>query len=117
MDEITSSEEVFELLCRFLNQLAFKEDEVTKIVNDVIDLFLKDRTYDEGKVPQWINQICEEAMYRLALLKKPFKYIGRLFWLIVENAASAVIMQRNGAALHSSTSCYWDSTRDGMMID
>lgn len=85
--------------------MAFKEDEVGKIVNDVIDLYLKDRNYEEIKVPQWTNQILEELDIRLCALKKPFKYVS-----------TALIMQRNGAALHSSTSCYWDSTRDGMQV-
>ena len=29
---------------------------------------------------------------------------------------TCVIMQRNGAELHTASSCYWDNTSDGMFI-
>ena len=35
-------------------------------------------------------------------LNKPFKYI-----------VTCVIMQKNGAGLHTSSSCYWDNSTDG----
>ena len=41
-------------------------------------------------------------MKRLKDLNKPFKYI-----------VTAVIMQKNGAGLHTATSCFWDNTTDG----
>ena len=41
-------------------------------------------------------------MKRLKDLNKPFKYI-----------VTAVIMQKNGAGLHTATSTFWDITTDG----
>ena len=29
---------------------------------------------------------------------------------------TCVIMQRNGAGLHTASSCYWDNTSDGMCV-
>ena len=30
-----------------------------------------------------------------------------------KDIATCVIMQKNGAGLHTSSSCYWDNTTDG----
>ena len=37
---------------------------------------LKDKVYDEAKVPIWVDQICDKCMQSLTELNKPFKYIG-----------------------------------------
>eukprot|EP00434_Breviolum_minutum_P042023 symbB.v1.2.037386.t1/scaffold5505.1/size26367/2 len=42
-------------------------------------------------------------MLRLNEQKKPFKYV-----------VSCIIMQRNGAGLHTATSCWWDAGNDGV---
>ena len=99
-----------------------------------IDSHLKDKNYEEEKVPQWINDICEDCVAKLVQLNKPFKYCGALAaclpvpsarpYLILflsillcialrTHIVTAVIMQRNGAAFHANTSCFWDATRDG----
>lgn len=41
-----------------------------------IESHLKDKAYDDTKVAGWVNSICEDAMYGLIELGKPFKYIG-----------------------------------------
>lgn len=41
-----------------------------------IETHLKDKTFDDTKVAGWVNSICEDAMYGLIELGKPFKYIG-----------------------------------------
>lgn len=38
---------------------------------------LKDKVYDEAKVPIWVDQICDKCMQSLTELNKPFKYIGK----------------------------------------
>ena len=47
-------------------------------------------------------QCIESCIKKLKDLNKPFKYI-----------VTAVLMQKNGAGLHTATSCYWDNTTDG----
>ena len=51
-------------------------EEVDTIVNQVAELYLKDKSYEEHLVPQWIDTICEDCMQQLSALGKPFKYIG-----------------------------------------
>ncbi len=45
----------------------------------MVDSHLKDKPYDEERVPQWINDICEDVTFRLVQLQKPFKYMGMNF--------------------------------------
>lgn len=52
---------------------------------------------------KWSNEICEEIMEQLVALNKPFKYI-----------ATCNLMQRTGAGLNSTSSCFWDTGNDGV---
>jgi len=93
VEELQSSEEA-----------AWAIDEVEKIVVETLDQpFLKE-SYSEEQVAHWINTICEGVVKKLNDTKKPFKYI-----------VSCVIMQRNGAGIHTATSSYWDSVNDGCL--
>lgn len=64
-DDLQSSEE-----------LAFVAEEVDRLVLAAIETCLKDESYDEVKVAQWIDSICESIMSGLSDLAKPLKYIG-----------------------------------------
>mmetsp|Transcript_33662 Transcript_33662/g.76189 ORF Transcript_33662/g.76189 Transcript_33662/m.76189 type:complete len:114 (-) Transcript_33662:544-885(-) len=91
MDDLQSSEES-----------AFVPEDVTAIMKEAIDAVLANATYQHTKVPQWTNNCIEGCMKRLKDLNKPFKYI-----------VTAVLMQKNGAGLHTANSCFWDITTDG----
>lgn len=54
------------------------------------------------QVGQWTSSMVEVCLKRLTGLNKPFKYV-----------VTCVIMQKNGAGLHTASSCYWDNTTDG----
>ena len=41
-------------------------------------------------------------MKRLANMNKPMKYV-----------CTTLIMQKNGAGLHTASSCFWDNNTDG----
>eukprot|EP00913_Durusdinium_trenchii_P013583 g12753.t1 len=82
---------------------AWVQDDAGRICTETLDLHLKEHQFNEDLVPHWINEICEGIMARLNEQKKPFKYV-----------VSCIIMQRNGAGLHTSTSCYWDAGNDGV---
>jgi dynein light chain Tctex-type 1 len=71
-------------------------------MKEAVDSVLASATYQHTKVPQWTNSVIESCMKKLKDLNKPFKYI-----------TTVVIMQKNGAGLHTATSCYWDITTDG----
>lgn len=58
--------------------------------------------YQQNKVNQWTSNVVEMCLNNLTKLSKPFKYI-----------VTCVIMQKNGAGLHTASSCFWDNTTDG----
>ena len=78
-------------------------EEIDTIVNTCCENLLKDKSYEEHLVPQWIDRICEESMTGLSELGKPFKYI-----------VTAVIMQKTGAGIHSAAACFDHPETDGM---
>jgi len=92
VDDLQSSEES-----------AFVGEEVDRIINTAIESHLKEKNYDESMVPEWIDAICADCMEGLSDLNKPFKYL-----------VSAIILQKNGAGIHSANSCYGDSVTDGV---
>ena len=44
-------------------------------------------------------------MKKLTQLQKPFKY-----------TVPCIIMQKNGAGMHTASSCFWDNQTDGVPI-
>eukprot|EP00161_Ancyromonas_sigmoides_P000621 TRINITY_DN1047_c0_g1_i1.p2 TRINITY_DN1047_c0_g1~~TRINITY_DN1047_c0_g1_i1.p2 ORF type:complete len:132 (-),score=99.21 TRINITY_DN1047_c0_g1_i1:48-392(-) len=92
MDEIAASEES-----------SFVVEDVQTIIKDSVDATLPTtQAYAHGKVGQWTSNIVEQCLKRLSALNKPFKYV-----------VTCLVMQRNGAGLHTASSCYWDNTTDG----
>merc|ERR1712167_399365 len=94
MEDLQSSDEV-----------AFINEQVQDILYGSIEAVLKDEQYREAMVPHWIDAICDGAMQELTRLNKPFKYI-----------VSCIIMQKNGAGVHTATSAYWDTSSDNLVI-
>lgn len=91
MDDVTAAEES-----------AFVADDVSNIIKESIDAVLQNQQYNETKVSQWTSSCLENCVKKLAGLNKPFKYV-----------VTCIIMQKNGAGLHTAASCWWDSTTDG----
>ncbi|KNC50704.1 dynein light chain Tctex-type 1 [Thecamonas trahens ATCC 50062] len=90
MDDLQSSEEA-----------AFVPDEVVNIIKDAADQILGPHNYHHSRVAPWCSKIVEEVLKRLADQHKPFKYV-----------VTTIIMQKNGAGLHTASSCYWDNSTD-----
>ena len=44
---------------------------------DAVEGTISQVQYDEKKVPQWINDICEKTMKNLNELGRPYKYISK----------------------------------------
>mmetsp|Transcript_18533 Transcript_18533/g.44567 ORF Transcript_18533/g.44567 Transcript_18533/m.44567 type:complete len:112 (+) Transcript_18533:269-604(+) len=86
----------------FNDETVFEKEVVLNILKEVTEETLHDQTYNQGKVGQWISDICERSNKKLVALGKPFKYI-----------VSCVIMQKNGAGMHTCSSCFWDNANDG----
>eukprot|EP00050_Salpingoeca_kvevrii_P005993 m.286859 g.286859 ORF g.286859 m.286859 type:complete len:125 (-) comp11657_c0_seq1:189-563(-) len=91
MDEMEGGEET-----------TFVVDEVTQIIKESVETCIGVNAYQHNKVNQWTSNIVEQALKRLSALNKPFKYI-----------VTATLMQKNGAGLHTASSCYWDNSTDG----
>ncbi|CAF2521947.1 unnamed protein product [Rotaria sp. Silwood2] len=79
----------------------FLDYEVSNIIENSIKATLGSQSYQKTKVNTWSAHIVEAILSSLARLNKPFKYI-----------VFCVIMEKNGAGLHTASSCLWDSTTD-----
>mmetsp|Transcript_26479 Transcript_26479/g.90368 ORF Transcript_26479/g.90368 Transcript_26479/m.90368 type:complete len:124 (-) Transcript_26479:218-589(-) len=82
-------------------ELAFIPEQVEPMLTNVLAAVLANEVYEDAKVPVWIDSICEKSMESLAKLSKPFKYI-----------VTCLIIQKNGAGIHSAQSCFWDVSND-----
>jgi len=80
----------------------FVMDEVSAIIKESIETVIGGNTYSGSKVNEWTAAVVEAVLSSLSKLGKAFKYI-----------VTCVIMQKNGAGLHTASSCYWDNNTDG----
>ncbi|EDQ92428.1 uncharacterized protein MONBRDRAFT_19126 [Monosiga brevicollis MX1] len=81
---------------------AFSVEDVSAIIKESIDQSIGQSSYQHSKVNQWTSNVVEQCLKRLTGLGKPFKYI-----------VHCVILQKNGAGLHTASSCFWDNSTDG----
>ncbi|XP_032881289.1 dynein light chain Tctex-type 1 [Amblyraja radiata] len=91
MDEYQTGEETI-----------FIVDEISGIIKESIETAIGGNAYQPNRVNQWTTNVVELCLSQLTKLGKPFKYI-----------VTSVIMQKNGAGLHTASSCYWDNNADG----
>ncbi|XP_032998563.1 dynein light chain Tctex-type 1-like [Lacerta agilis] len=91
MDELQSAEET-----------VFIVDEVSNIIKEAIEGTIGGNAYLHSKVNQWTTSVVEQILSHLTKLGKPFKSV-----------VTCVIMQKNGAGLHTASSCFWDKSADG----
>ncbi|GLV40533.1 RIC3 acetylcholine receptor chaperone [Carabus blaptoides fortunei] len=80
----------------------FVVDDVSKIIKDAIEIVIGSNSYQQNKVNNWTTAVVEACTAELTKLQKPYKYI-----------VTCTIMQKNGAGLHTASSCYWDNNTDG----
>jgi len=80
----------------------FVVDDVSKIIKEAIEVSIGGNTYSHSKVNQWTSNVVESCLGKLVALQKAYKYI-----------VTCTIMQKNGAGLHTASSCYWDNATDG----
>lgn len=107
-----------------MTQVNFIAEQVEQRMYEVIESTLKDKVYSENQVQSWVDDICSRLSKDLVDSRKPFKYIGEVrtsmsmypFNVLSVSAVSCVIMQKNGAGLHSGHSCFWDAVNDNVVI-
>nr|XP_055028028.1 dynein light chain Tctex-type 1-like isoform X2 [Misgurnus anguillicaudatus] len=75
----------------------YQSGEETSFVVDEITTIIK-----ESQINLWSSSIVESSLNQLTKLGKPFKYI-----------VTCILLQKNGAGLHTASSCFWDNTTDG----
>ncbi|CAG8736998.1 29686_t:CDS:2, partial [Racocetra persica] len=84
----------------------FNEDEVKSIVKEacikmVEATILPDSAYLHSRISHWSATIVENTVKKLAALNKSIKYI-----------VTCTIFEKNGAGIHATTTCHWDSKHD-----
>ncbi|XP_029727880.2 dynein light chain Tctex-type isoform X2 [Aedes albopictus] len=85
-----------------LNQHQFVVDDVSKIIKEAIETTIGGNAYQHDKVNNWTGSVVETCLSVLTKLQKPYKYI-----------VTCMIMQKNGAGLHTASSCFWNNETDG----
>ena len=78
------------------------EDVETIIKQALQATFSADTVYDPEKVNAWTNTMVEQSLRGLLGQNKPFKYV-----------VTAIIVQKNGAGLHTAAGTFWDGKKDG----
>jgi len=81
----------------------FSVEDVESIIRLAIHVSLNEHSYNPKKVNEWTNLIVTNCLKDLQALNRPFKYV-----------ITCVIMQKNGAGLITSSSMFWDSSKDGL---
>lgn len=81
---------------------SFEYDEVKTLIDASIEPVLKDNVYSSKKVHDWTSSVVENVLKSLQSKEKPFKYV-----------VTCIIMQKNGAGLHTASTCFWDTKTDG----
>jgi len=80
----------------------FEYDEVKGLIEQAIEPVLGKNVYQPKKVHDWTSTVVEEVLKKLQAANKPFKYV-----------VTCIIMQKNGAGLHTASTCFWDTKTDG----
>jgi dynein light chain Tctex-type 1 len=80
----------------------FLVEDVETIIKGALQSVLSDTTWDPAKIGTWANMVEEAVLKGLQGLGRGFKYV-----------ATVVLMQKNGAGLHTAAGAFWDTKKDG----
>jgi len=80
----------------------FEYEEVKSAIDSAIEPVLGTSQYQPKKVHDWTSAIVEGVLKNVQVFNKPFKYV-----------VTCIIMQKNGAGLHTASTCFWDTKTDG----
>ena len=79
----------------------FPQEDIETIAKNAIVGTLGDCAYNAKKVGDWTNSMTDTILKELQGLNRPFKYV-----------VTTIIMQKNGAGVHTGQSCFWDVAND-----
>lgn len=83
-------------------EVEFVSEEVIQVIKSCIEATLSNTIYDKSKLNGWCNRVVEGCIKGVLKMDKPFKYV-----------VTCIIMQKNGAGLTTTATCFWDQTSDG----
>jgi len=82
--------------------MSFDYEQVKTQIVEAINHELKNNVYQAKKVHEWTSHVVEGVLKNLQASGKPYKYV-----------VTCIIMQKNGAGLHTASTCFWDTKTDG----
>ena len=77
-------------------------EDVEMSVKKNIEATLRDTQWNPRNVNAWCNAVVNGCLKDLQEIAKPFKFV-----------VTCIIMQKNGAGMHTSATCHWDTEKDG----
>ncbi len=86
-------------------QKGLNREETDQMLREEITTVLAEYKFDAKKVQEWCQKIVSAVLKRLVEANKTedfqYKYV-----------VNAIILERTGAGLHSTSSCLWDKQSD-----
>ena len=82
------------------------KEQIVIMIKPAIEEELKGKEYSAKDGPTWAHQISERIVRQLPDKSKDFKY-----------SVTCIILNKNEGGLHMSSSCYWNATSDGNIVE
>ena len=76
-------------------------EDANRITKELLEKVIGNEPYKHSDVGAWNNEIVNGVINQLANNDPDVKYI-----------VTCTVVQKNGAGLNSSTTCYWNNARD-----
>lgn len=83
------------------NPSLIEQDDVRNLVNDVLQEKLAKKSYDSQQAPDWLANSVQAILQKLLEKDPKFKIV-----------VHGIILQRVGAGLHTTSTCFWDPKDD-----
>ena len=84
-----------------VEEIIFNNEEIERMVIEILETTLVGKKYNQKKIPELQNLICEKIMRILCENERNLKYI-----------INCCVMQNVGASLLSTSSCFIDVNQD-----
>ena len=82
------------------------KDQLKDVIVSSIDAELKGKEYSTKDCPAYAHQISESIVKQLPEKSKDFKY-----------SVTCIILNKSEGGLHMSSSCYWNASTDGNIVE
>ena len=82
------------------------KDQMKTLISNSIEAELKGKEYSPKDGPTYAHQISETIIKQLPDKSRDFKY-----------SVSCIILNKSEGGLHMSSSCYWNASTDGNIVE